>query len=247
MGLSDRSFTRMLRAMTTDTIRYDATHAAAYDAKIRKLIPGYALLHALSLELLDEALPERATVLVAGSGTGTELAALHARCPAWQLTGVEPSADMMAQAAMRLEEACAHGRVTLVNAALSAEVLPEAVFDAATALLVVHFLPDDGQKAEFLAALARALRPGGMVLIADLCGRHGDAAFDRLFRVWRHQQTKLGRPQASIERDFQLLRTQVYPVTPHRLAALLVAAGFSRPQPYFQALGIIGWWAHRQK
>jgi tRNA (cmo5U34)-methyltransferase len=236
----------MLRAMTTDAIRYDAAHAAAYDAKIRKLIPGYELLHALSLELLDEALPAHAAVLVAGSGTGTELAALHARRPDWQLTGVEPSADMMALAAARLAASCAQGHVTLVNAALAAEVLPQAAFDAATALLVMHFLPDDGQKARFLAALAHAVRPGGEVLIADLCGRHGEAAFDRLFRVWRHQQACLGRQPNSIERDFHLLRNQVHPVTPRRLASLLAAAGFSRPRPYFQALGITGWWARRE-
>lgn len=52
--------------------------------------------------------------------------------------------------------------------------LPEAkIYDAATLLLVMHFIPDDGSKLLLLQNIAKRLRSGATFVLADL---HGDRA-----------------------------------------------------------------------
>lgn len=219
-------------------VRYDARHAAAYSAKIRALIPGYELLHQLSSELLLATLPASARVLVAGSGTGEELLRYAAAAPGWQLSGIEPSADMNALAQARCEEAGLLARVQLLPGKVGEQPLPAASFDAATSLLVLHFLPDDGSKAAYLQTLAAALRPGGVLLLADLGGERGEAGFEQLFEAWYQQQCRSQTRRDRVELDFAHLRQHVYPLSAARRAELLQQAGLVPGPEYWRAFGL---------
>lgn len=227
-------------AMTADIeqgVRYDARHAAAYDRKIRALIPGYEALHELSAFLLAELLPARASVLVAGSGTGEELMRYADLAPDWRLTGLEPSGEMNARAAERCLVAGVAERVRLVEGKPGETELGER-FDAATALLVLHFLPDDGAKAAFLAALAHALEPGGWLLLADWAGARGEPMCERLFRAWRSQQDATRPKPEQVALDFAHLDRNVHPVSSERRIALLAEAGFVVEGEYWRAYGL---------
>ncbi|MBV8659082.1 MAG: class I SAM-dependent methyltransferase [Burkholderiales bacterium] len=218
-------------------VKYDAAHANGYDLKIRALIPGYALLHELSAYLLAEQIGETATVLVGGCGTGEELSRYAALGPGWQLTGIDPSADMLALAEQRMVAEGIANRVRLCCGKLG-EVVLAGSFAAATSLLVMHFLPDDGAKLNYLRALATVLPTGAPLLLADLTGERGSEDFDRLFRTWRRQQDATRHNPDNVALDFAHLARNVHPVSAERCAALLDAAGFKVEQEYWRALGL---------
>jgi tRNA (cmo5U34)-methyltransferase len=114
----------------------------------------------------------------------------------------------------------------------------DANYDAATALLVMHFLPDDGSKLDFLQAMAAALKPGGLLLLADLGGQHGEADFERLFGAWRLQQQGTRARQDLVELDFGHLVRNVHPISAERRAVLFESAGFTAIGEYWRAYGL---------
>ncbi len=56
--------------------------------------------------------------------------------------------------------------------------LDETNFDAATALLEMHFLPDDGEKLDFLKAIHNRLKRGAKLILADGCFDKNSAEFN---------------------------------------------------------------------
>ena len=124
----------------------------------------------------------------------------------------------------------------------------EAAFDGALAVLVLQTLPDDGSKLGFLTALARALRPGGQLLLVDLMRAERSALQQQL------QQARLGFQRASgLEAPFddatatlvEGLTEGIHPIGLARLTALVNAAGFADPAPVFQALDYEGFLLQR--
>ena len=54
--------------MSESTATFDEERATAYDDKIRRLAPGYDVLHDTIVHLADTMLPEDAHLLIAGAG-----------------------------------------------------------------------------------------------------------------------------------------------------------------------------------
>lgn len=224
-------------------VRYDAAHAAAYDRKIRKLMPGYEVLHETAAFLLAQLLPAQARILVLGSGTGEELLRYAALNPEWRLVGVEPATAMNEAARARIEAAGLGGRIDLIEADFAGAEL-EGQFDAAVSLLVLHFLSDDGAKAAYLAKLAALLPSGAPCLLADLSACEDPAVYGELFEAWRRQQLAT-RHSEGVALDFFHLAHNIFPSTPLRSAALLAEAGFEAIQPFFRSFLLEGRWLKR--
>lgn len=141
--------------MNQQAIEFDRDRASKYDLDIRKAIPGYEALHGMAQTLLQLSLSQSAKLLVVGSGTGMELINFCTNNPQWLLTGVEPSAEMMAIAKKQLSQRNLLERVNLHTGYVGS--LPEtSLMDAATLILVMHFLPDDGSKLALLKAITNA-------------------------------------------------------------------------------------------
>lgn len=158
--------------MSQEPIKFDRERASKYDLDIRKAIPAYEALHEMAYTVLEINTNQDSQVLVTGSGTGMEIINLCQRNPQWQLTGVEPSADMMEVAENQITARGFTERVQLYRGYLDST--PETkIYDAATLLLVMHFIPDDGSKLLLLQNIAKRLRLGATFVLADL---HGDRA-----------------------------------------------------------------------
>jgi SAM-dependent methyltransferase len=117
------------------------------------------------LPRLAERLAAGARVLDVGCGTGAAIIHLAERFPGVRCVGVdiEPHSIALAQ-----RDIAARGLADRVEArVLGAEGLTEeAAYDIATSFLVVHEIAP-AEKAAALAAIARALRPGGAFVIFD--------------------------------------------------------------------------------
>ncbi len=113
-------------------------------------------------------------LLVVGAGGGMEVATFLPANPGWRLTGVDPSAKMLALAQAEADRLGAAGRVTLVQGTV--EDLPAtACYDAATCIFVLQFLPDDAGalgKLALLRGVAQRLRPGAPLLLVTGVSDH---------------------------------------------------------------------------
>lgn len=218
--------------------------ARGYDDDVRTAIPGYELLHETAAALLTNELGAEARLLVVGAGTGEEIIRLAADHPGWRLVGEDPSAAMLAVAREKVFNAGLSDRVVLVEGSLD-DVPADDPFDAATLLLVHHFLPDDGAKLAMLRAVAARLKPGAPLIVASMHGDLASPATRRLYQAWQARQIARGTPPADAEAMFQGLPTVVHFVSEERTRELLAEAGFVDVEPVFRAFVIGGWLARR--
>lgn len=213
------------------------TPAAAedYDNRIRRMAPGYDLALELIVALAQQSFPAGAQILLAGCGTGTELLRLAAVGPGWRFTAVDPSAAMLDTARAKAAAAGIGHRVDFVEALLGEA--PLFAHDAAISALVLHFIPDDGAKAGFLADIRRRLSPRAPLLLTD----YAEAGLPPgSYERWLLDQ---GVAAEVVERAADWRRRVWQPVTPARLLDLFAGADFAAPRPFFQALGFQGWLA----
>jgi tRNA (cmo5U34)-methyltransferase len=132
-------------------------------------------LHRMVRSILDTMLSDGAEVLVCGAGGGRELVTLGESERSYRLVGIDTCADMIGLARHALAGTSAEGRTNFIQAA--PEDLPRQIYDAATSLFVMHFLPDDGAKTTYLAAIRQRLRPGAPYLHVDACYPGDEAGF----------------------------------------------------------------------
>jgi tRNA (cmo5U34)-methyltransferase len=237
--------------MTAPIATFDAARAARYDVDIAHAIPGYGVLHTLTATvaatLLDGARGAGASprVLLAGAGTGAELAALAAARPTWRFVAADPSAAMLAHLRRRAASLDVRERLTVHAGEVGS--LPRAEpFDAATLLLVLHFLPDDGAKLALLRDVGARLRPGAPLLLADMAGERDSPEYALLLGAWEtHLRAAAGAPADAAARAVTAVRAGIHPVDERRLGALLADAGFGPPLRYWQGLTAGAWVARR--
>ena len=142
-------------------IAYD-TVAAAYAAALPDLAYEAPLDRAMIAEVVRE-LPEGASVLDAGCGTGRLLAHLRAERPSLHLVGVDLSEGMLEQASRVASD------VELVGADLAALPFADARFDAVMAWYsVIHTPAED--LSEVFREFARVSTSGAPVLVAFQVG-----------------------------------------------------------------------------
>lgn len=104
-------------------------------------------------------------VLEVGCGTGEVAQRARIRVgPDGQVSGIDPSADMIGVA--RKKASRAGLEIDYRVAAIEALPYPEASFDVVLSSLMMHHLPDD-LKSAGLAEVRRVLKPGGRLLIVD--------------------------------------------------------------------------------
>lgn len=130
------------------------------------LLPGRGIFLSGRRLVHELALRPDARVLELGPGPGYFSAAVARAVPRGRLELVDLQREMLVKSRRRL------GRASVANAGFTqarAECLPfrPASFDAA---FLVAVLGEVGDQSECLAAVARALRPGGTLLVAELPG-----------------------------------------------------------------------------
>jgi len=136
---------------------------AIYAAKTPDQLSWTQAVPATSLRFLREGrLPAGARVLDAGAGLGT-LAEAILRETDWAVTLVDLSEEALAKARLRLGDT---PRADTRPGDLRTLDLPAAAFDAWHDRAVLHFLREPADRAAYAAQVARALKPGGVAVLA---------------------------------------------------------------------------------
>lgn len=224
--------------------RFDSEGAQIYDHRIRTVVPGYEALHRMAYSLLQLDLGEQARLLIVGAGTGMEIMHLAEDNPGWRFTGVDPSADMVAIARRRVTNSGLSERVEL-HTGFAHELPTSEPYDAATLLLVMHFVPDDGGKLELLRSISARLKPGAPFVLADAHGDRTSDRFARFMAAFKRLQIALGKTTEEVEEMFQRFPSDVHFATEERTMALLHEAGFEHVEPFYGAMLFGGWIARR--
>jgi tRNA (cmo5U34)-methyltransferase len=222
---------------------FGGERASEYDEGIRRRIPGYETLHATAQAVLESQLPPRARLLVVGCGTGREIVAYAKANPGWALVGVDPSADMIAIAEKKVAAAAVGDRVELRGGTVSAVAASEN-FDAATALLVMHFLADDGSKESFLSAIAERLNPGAPLVLADMTGMPGTLEFETIIEAWKAYWSRtyeIAADDPGMLKEFAERRARSGWADDRRHAELFAATGFGPPVLFWKGLLFSAW------
>lgn len=212
--------------------------ALDYEARIENLVPGYALALELFGSVLAGRIDPQGTILVPGCGTGSEILALARIFPQVRFTAVEPSFAMLEKARRRLAEAGIDSRVDFIHGFLTDA--PDRPHTAATVSLVLHFLPDDGRKAAFLAEIGRRLTPSAPLLLLDPPAMENNL----LLRRWLEGR---GHGTAAADAICHRMTTEWHRIAPERLDDLLDRSGFTHAETFLRTPGYAGRVAERRR
>ncbi len=116
--------------------------------------------------LLDECMPDDGQLLVIGAGGGLETRYLATVEPGWRFVGVDPASAMI-DLARAVAEPVAGERLTLIEGTVLDA--PTGPFDAATCILVLGVIADDGGKLELLKEARGRLKQGAPFILVDQC------------------------------------------------------------------------------
>ncbi len=225
------------------SVFFDEAQAAAYDERFAPLSPLRAALD-LILRAIFRELPEKTRLLCVGAGTGAELLAFAEAFPHWHFTAVEPSAPMLEICRQRAE---AHGLTSrcTFHCGFIETLPPSEPFDAATSILVSHFILAREARARFFSNIAQRLCEGGLYINADLATDLSAPTSETLFETWLRMLRGAGISSADIAALRETYQRDVALLPPEAVEALIEQSGFTPPTRIFQA-GLIHAWQTRK-
>mgnify|MGYP002397299193 CR=1 FL=1 len=216
---------------------FEKERALGYNCFVDTWIPNYYFF----LEKLPQLLQNKVSnkhLLAVGCGTGNEIDQF-CNDQSWHVTGIDPSPEMIQQAIERFGK---RPNVHLIHGAIE-HFEPLSPFGAATLLLVLHFMKDDGSKLQLLSAISKKLELNAPLILLDITGK--DESFkDNLNLLSLLLPESL--PEAEVAQRLQRIERALYPVSEERLVQLLHEAGFGQPCRFFQTTIYMGWIAYRR-
>jgi tRNA (cmo5U34)-methyltransferase len=203
-----------------------------YDTLIRRLVPAYAAMRPVQLDLLGLALPHGGAgrrVLDLGGGTGALAAAIAERYPDARVEIWDTDDAMLAVA----RERCgAFGERVSYRAQSFTDPLPAC--DAVAACIALHHVKDLRVKAALYRNIHAALRPGGLFVNADTAVCETPALRDHAFRLWADSMRVHGIGEAEARAHFaSWAKDDYYPPLITELR-LLAEAGFTEPECFWR-------------
>jgi tRNA (cmo5U34)-methyltransferase len=215
--------------------------AASYLDGPPRQVPGYAGLLRMAMLLISERMPAGGRVLVLGAGGGLELKAFADGHPDWSFDGVDPSFPMLELAAKTTAEHTA--RIRLHEGYV--DIAPDGPFDAATCILVFHFMTRE-QRLDALRQLRRRLKPGAPFVLAHISFPQTEP--DRSLWIGRHVAfgAAAGLTPDQMESARHAIGTRLTILDPRDEEDLMRQAGFSGISQFYAAFSFRGWVAYAE-
>ena len=211
---------------------FENERATGYNQFVETWIPNYHYFLTLLPDLMCEA--EQKNLLSIGCGTGNEIAQFVQAPGDWKITGIDPSPDMIRQATETFQN---HERVTLIEGLLS-DLSLDKKYGAATLLLVLHFLEDNGAKLNLLKEVSKRLHPGAPFVMLDITGNR-----QQIMQNLNVLRLLLPNALSEVQIHTRLNRIEheLCHTSEERLTELCIEAGFEPPVRFFQSAIYMGW------
>ena len=220
-------------------MEFNNTLANEYEKGIRRTLPSYDAMLRLIQTFYHSKLPENANMLVVGAGSGNEILQLAEGRPHWSFTGIDPSESMLNIAKERL--LALPNNMSFHQATILDAPLTSTQFDAASCILVLHFIRDDEEKLVTLKEIAKYLKPGAPFVLVAKYGQQGSLETELQFDLWRSywlQHTRLSVSDvAEMEKSIRSLSF----MSEEDILTLLQSAGFTKPSRFFATTLFGGW------
>lgn len=213
--------------------------AESYDQQWVRLAPVNSALHLLAEAALAR-LPPQSKILCVGAGTGAEIIYLATRFPQWTFVAVDPSLPMLEVCRKKLKEHGMESRCQFHAGYLESLASP-VLFDAATSILVSQFILDKRSRAQFFKNIAGNLKPGGMLVSADLCAEQGTPTYQKLLQIWMQMMKGAGANDEAMQKMRVAYQNDVAVLPERDVAAIIQSGGFDDPVCFYQA-GLIRAW-----
>lgn len=205
-----------------------------YDVHIRKLIPGYEVVHQQIQALLKTYVNEHAHILIVGCGTGYELGYLLQLFPHWTFTATELSTTMLDKAKHYIQPLNAQHRVEFVLGDVQ-NLKIDQHYDAALSVLVTHFVKYS-EKSDFFSAVYSRLKHQGVFLTFDLIKINTAQESETLKNICEGNGLSAVQAEAMINR----LAVDFYPISEAETVENLKLTGFDLVQRFTQILAYQG-------
>lgn len=219
----------------------DPEFARRYAEGPGAFVPAYEYMQRMAAQLIRERIGNTGGVLVLGAGGGLELEAFASRCPQWTFIGVEPAEEMLKAAKERMLLVAASERVDWHHGYIFDA--PLGPYDAATCLLTLHFVPDDGAKERTLAEIRRRLKPGAPFVLVDLCIDLASPESAISLNRYRDFALESGADPEQVNATCGRLTNVLKMVSSARNEELLTTSGFVNVELFYAGLSWRGWHA----
>lgn len=206
-----------------------------YDEHIRKLIPGYELIHLQVHALLETYLDPHAHILIVGCGTGYELQYLLEQFPTWTFTAIDPARNMLEKAQNHIQTLALSDRVNFIHGDTSTLNSSHEKFDAALAILVSHFVPIEN-KATFFQDIADCLNPNGLCISVDLT----QIETQEELKILKSMALKTGLSEKQSQSMIERLKQDFHLISAHEILALYQQTGLEQTKSFTQVLNYYG-------
>jgi tRNA (cmo5U34)-methyltransferase len=211
---------------------FENERATGYNQFVETWIPNYRYFLDRLPKLLSET--NQKDLLVVGCGTGNEIERFVKAPEQWTITGIDPSSEMVKQANEKLQT---YDNATLIEGLVS-DLDIEKKYSAATLLLVLHFLDDNGNKLNLLKDIADRLFSGATFVMLDITGNKNQ--IQQNLKVLKLLLPD-GLNEEQINNRLNRIENELFAVSEERLSELLQEAGFEPPLRFFQSAIYIGW------
>ena len=202
-------------------------------------VPGYEHMQRMAAQLIRERIGWTGKILVLGAGGGLELEAFAFRSPQWTFVGVDPAEEMLKAAQDRIDQAAASERVAWHHGYIFDA--PPGPFDAATCMLTLHFVPDDGAKERTLVEIRKRLKPGAPFVLVNLCIDFALPESAIALARYRDFALESGADSERVSATCDRAKNVLQLVSAGRDEELLQAAGFAKPELFYAAHSWRGW------
>ncbi|WP_193198204.1 class I SAM-dependent methyltransferase [Nostoc sp. MG11] len=233
--------------MSNKIIDFDTNSPIAadeYEQMARLALPGYEVMHTFVLACLRSCLSETANLLVVGAGGGMELVRLGQSNPQWQFLGVDPSAKMLAIAQQKITQHQLSQRIKIIQGYVQ-DLQNDPVYDAATSILVMHFIPGEDAKLAFLKGIAQRLKTSALFILVDVFGTKGSPELEQTIATLQAYWQETGLSEDKQKQLLENFNSRVYPLSEAKILELLQQAGFNHAIRFYTGLWVGGWMAFK--
>ena len=224
----------------TNNMDFDEKMATEYDKGVRRTLPTYDSLFRLVQAYLRKHTETEADVLIVGAGGGTELAILGPENPQWTFTAVDPAAPMLDLARDKVQHLQLTERVEFIEGTID-NVKTDTFYDAATFMLVLHFMQDDAKKLQQLASIRERLKPGAPFVLATMYGNPDSTEFNELFLLWKAYWLDTTDLTAEEMDDMEATVRDLSFIPEEKIVDMLQEAGFGNIAKFFTTNMFGGW------
>ncbi|MEK5039409.1 class I SAM-dependent methyltransferase [Sporosarcina sp. FSL K6-3457] len=230
----------------TEELTFDSKNTIAYEANARVSIPTYDTLFSMVQSYFRAQWGEKeASLLVVGAGGGNELAAWGPSNPKWTFTGVDPSKEMLQMAEHKSIQLGLEKRVKLIQGTVDDLPSSDAKFDAASCILVLHFIEDIQQKLKLLKTIKGKLKPGAPFVLVSAYGDPGEAELQDRINVWKTFFFDVGYESSKLD-DMGKGIMKISFIPEKQIEVLLEEAGFTNITRFYSTGLFAGWICHAE-